>query len=177
MKSDSEQQREFQRRLELIAQRSKTQTVFVGEDEAYQVPRGERKLRRSRFGILGNLWTPVSMLLALVIGAAGHAVGMLIRFNLHGINGWAERPDLDMLAQLFIGFGIAMLAGALIGLRSGSHTVLTLAGSALGVLFFHNAVHLYPDLFTRITSPLWVGQVLARTRPHSLLWMGISFPF
>ena len=176
MTSESDQQREFQRRLQRIEQRSKSQTVFVGEDETYQLPRRNWKVKRGGlFTLLGNAFYPMSMVLAVAVGVLAHAVGMLIRFYIHGLRGWSDKPDIDMLVQLFLGFAIAMTFGYLIGLRSSTHTPLKLAGAALGVLFFHNIVHLYPEEIGLLTSKMWVSQILGTTKAHSLLWMGISF--
>lgn len=180
MASDSEQHQEFQMRLQRISQhdRDKTQMIFVGEDEAYRISRRQRRARSAGLGsVLSNAFHPFAPILALAIGALGHAAGMLLRFDLSGLGGWSERPDIEMVVQLFVGFGIAMVACGLIGLRNGTHAALTLAGAAAGVLFFHNAVHLYPEFFTQMTSALWVSKMLAQTKPHSLLWMGISLQF
>jgi hypothetical protein len=47
----------------------------------------------------------------------------------------------------------------------------------VGVLFGHNAVHLYPKLYAALTSEMWVNQVVTHTKLHSMLWRGISFVF
>ena len=86
-------------------------------------------------------------------------------------------PDIEMVVQVVIGFAIAMVLGYFVGLRSNALTSLKSAGSALGVLFFHNAVHLYPQFFALLTSEIWVNQIVSHTHPHTLLWRGISFVF
>ncbi len=179
MRASSDQQREFQARLQRVAERASghVQTIHVGEDETYTLPRRVRSAPRSGpLAVLINAFYPVSMVLAAALGALGHLAGMLIRFHAMGLQGWSEKPDVDMVVQVILGFGIALIVGHLIALRSSSHILLNLAGAAAGVLFMHNLVHLYPEIATRLTSPLWVSRMLAATKPHSLLWMGISFP-
>lgn len=175
MNAESEQQIEFQSRLQRISQRATSQTLFVGSDEVYQLARRERSAKRR--GPLAKAFYPVLVLLALALGALGHAGGMLARFHICGLTGWSERPDLDMLVQLAVGFAVAMVLGCLIGLRLTRQMLVKLAGSGMGVLFFHNAVHLYPAVFGKLTSAMWVSQVIGTTKAQSLLWMGISFPF
>ena len=163
------------KRIEANA-RARTQRLFVGEDESYIVPRRTYVVQRTGIaGLLGNAMYPVSMVLAVLLGLIAHAAGMIMRFYVQGLPDWKANPDLEMLKQLVMGYALAMVFGYLIGLRSSTLTPLKSLGAALGVLFFHNAVHLYPQVFARMTSALWVSQMIAHTHAHSLLWRGISF--
>lgn len=175
-----DQQAEFASRLQRIAERARnhTQTIFVGEDEVYDIQRGTRKSKPSSLlSGLGNAFYPVSLALAVVLGALSHAMGMVLRFHVKGLKPWSDSPDIEMLVQIVLGFCLALVLGHFLRLRSTTHTPLKLFGAGLGVLLFHNAVHQWPELFASLTSPLWVSKVCAVTKAHSLLWRGISFPF
>lgn len=176
----SDQQAEFDLRLRRIADRAstRTQTIFVGEDEIYDIQLRVRKRQVSAFGqAIGNALYPVSLLLAVALGAVSHALGMLLRFQVMGLKPWSPNPDIEMLVQLVLGFCLALVVGYFLRLRSTTHTPLKLFGAGLGVLLFHNLVHQWPDLFGQLTSPMWVSKLCAMTKAHSLLWRGISFPF
>lgn len=157
---------------------ARTQRVFVGEDESYVVPRRDWKVKRSGLAVLlGNAAYPLSMVIALLLGVAAQGLGMVIRFWVEGLRDWSANPDMEMIKQLVPGYVLAVVLGYMIGLRSTTLTSLKLLGAALGVLFFHNAVHLYPAVFAKLTSPLWVSQLMAHSKAHSMLWRGISFIF
>lgn len=166
---------EFSARLQRIeaSNRARTQRVFVGEDESYVVPRHTWKPKSSATGrMLGNLAYPVSLVLSLIFGAAAHGLGMVIRFYVQGLPDWKANPDIEMMVQLLLGIILAIVLGHLVHLRN---RTLTSVGAAIGVLFFHNAVHAFPQAFAKLTSELWVSQIMAHTKAGSLLWRGISF--
>ena len=178
MQAISDTHHDFSLRLKRIeaSVTARTQRVFVGEDESYVVPRHVWKVKKSGLsGLICNAFYPLSMVLALILGMAAHALGMILRFYVQGLPDWKANPDLEMLKQLVLGYALAMVFGYLLGLRSSVLTPLKSVGAALGVLFFHNAVHLYPKIFARLTSELWVSQMMAHTQAHSMLWRGISF--
>lgn len=165
------------KRIEATAA-ARTQRLFVGEDESYLVPLRTWKVERSGLAVmLGNASYPMSMVIAVVMGVAAHGLGMVIRFWLEGLRDWSANPDMEMIKQLVLGYALAIVLGYLIRLRSTTLTSLKLLGAVLGVLFFHNAVHLYPAVFAKLTSALWVSQLMAHTTAHSMLWRGISFIF
>ncbi len=171
-------QNDFALRLERIASasRARTQRVFVGEDESYVVPRHEWKHKASgATTALGNAMYPLSLVLAVVVGIVAHGVTMVARYYIDGLPDWNANPNIEMFKQLVMAYVLAMVVGYLIGLRSSTLTALKVLGCALGVLAFHNAVHMYPDLFAKLTSQLWVAQMIAHTKAHSLLFRGISF--
>lgn len=165
------------KRIEASAD-ARTQRLFVGEDESYVVPRREWKATKSGLSAtLGNAFYPASLVLAVVLGAAAHGLGMLARFYVEGLHDWNANPDLEMTKQLVLGYAFAMVLGYAIGLRGTTLTSLKMLGVTLGVLFFHNAVHLFPAFFAKLTSQLWVSQMIAHTKAHAMMWRGIGFVF
>ncbi|MBI1172724.1 hypothetical protein GC209_15110 [bacterium] len=165
------------KRIEASAQ-ARTQRLFVGEDESYVVPRRERKVERSRLAVMfGNAAYPLSMGMAVALGFGAQGLGMVIRFWVEGLRDWNANPDIEMVKELVLAYALAMVLGYLLGLRSTTLTSLKVLGAALGVLFFHNLVHLYPAIFAKLTSQLWVSQMMAHTKAHAMMWRGISFAF
>ena len=154
------------------------QLLWVGVDEVYSMPRRERKAHVTGFGALvQNAAYPVSTLAAVILGAVSHAIGQIGRYHVQGLSNQAANPDIETLAQIILGIVIAMALGYVFRLHSKSFTTLKSMGVVLGVLFMHNAVHLYPKVFAVLTSPMWVNQVVSQTEAHSMLWRGISFVF
>jgi len=173
MNAISHNHSDFAARVKRIEKGAKSQTLYVGVDEAYTLKRREKLVRLTagqRF--FRKAAAPFAIVIALAVGAASHGLGRVAMFHLKGMPDPSVSPDIDMLEQCVIGFAIAMVVGAVLGLRSGRATVMSLAGALLGVLLFHNAVHLYPDFFTLVTSPDWVHQIVARTSYWSVLWRG-----
>ena len=155
---------------------SSKQLLFVGVDEVYSIPIKPRQVVLSPLrAMFGNVMYPLSLILAVIVGALGHGAGMVIRYYVQGLPDLNANPDIEMVVQVVLGFSIAMVLGYILGLRSSSLTTLKSAGSALGVLFFHNAVHMFPQVFAVLTSGIWVNQMVTHTHPHSILWRGISF--
>ena len=70
-----------------------------------------------------------------------------------------------------------MVFGYYMGLRGRELTPLKSLGAALGVLFFHNLVHMYPHVFVILCSKAWVNYVMQHTKAHSMVWRGINFVF
>ena len=154
------------------------QLLWVGVDEVYAVPRRERKARITAFrALVQNAVYPASILAAVVLGAVSHAIGQIARYHVQGLSNQAANPDIETLAQVILGIVIAMALGFVFRLHSKSFTTLKSTGVLIGVLFLHNAVHLYPKGFAVLTSPMWVNQVVTQTEAHSMLWRGISFVF
>ena len=170
---------EFAARLARIERdaATSTQRLFVGVDEVYQVPLRVRKVRRSggeiAFHKVGVLF---EMAFAMGLGAVAHGIGQIGRFILHGVPTATANPDQEMLVQVLIGFGVATMLGSVLGVRWNERPFLKAVGAACGVLFLHNAVHLYPEMFEAATSKAWVDQIIAHTRAHSILWRGVSIP-
>ncbi len=154
------------------------QLLWVGMDEVYSMPRRERKASVTGFrAVVQNAVYPVSIIAAVVLGAISHGIGQVARYHVQGLPDQKSNPDIETLVQVILGIVIAMALGYVFRLHSRSFTTLKSTGVVIGVLFMHNAVHLYPQGFALMTSPMWVNQVVSQTEPHSMLWRGISFVF
>lgn len=176
----SPSQIEFNKRIARISSGAvaSKQLLFVGMDEVYLLPKREHMAKREGFGdLLGKAMYPVLLLMAVALGGVSHASGQVMRYHLLGMPEQGGNPDIEMAAQLVIGFCIAMVLGYGIGLRARAFMALQLLGAALGVLFFHNAVHLWPGVFAALCSQSWVDRIVTLTAPHSMLWRGIGVVF
>lgn len=153
-----------------------TQMLFVGVDEAYVMPRRDRKVKRSPSrAFIGNLLYPVSLVAAVVLGAVAHGLGQVVRFHVQGLPDLHANPDIETLVQIILGIVIAMVIGTALGLNAKAFMTLKSVGVVVGVLFGHNAVHLWPKLFAALTSEMWVSQVVTQSKLFTLMWRGISF--
>ncbi|PZQ99521.1 MAG: hypothetical protein DI533_02290 [Cereibacter sphaeroides] len=175
------QEAEFAARIARIeaasAGKGKT-TLYVGVDESYVF---DRPTRRGPPGglmaALQNAGYPLSVILSFALGAFAFCVGRYIRYQLSGMAETKTDPDVEMLIDLMVGVAIALLMGQLDRLKSYEQLIAKSLGVVFALLTFHNLVHMYPDEFSLLFSPLWVSKILATTEPHSILWRGISFVF
>lgn len=169
----------FQRRLSRLQSGKVSRNVlWVGDGESHALPTRERRRPQSRMReLLGRLFYPLAEVMAVALGFAGYGLGLILRYHLQGLPDAKSNPDIDMAVQVIAGFLIAIVVGHLIGLRARSLISVKALGAVAGLLLFHNLVHMYPHLFQQATSKLWVSEVLAQTKPHSLYWRGISLVF
>lgn len=167
----------FQRRLRRYQSGEvPRQVIFVGTDESYAIPPRKRVVKRSGLGgLVRNALYPISMASAVALGFMAHGVVQVARYHLQGMPDPQANPDIEMVAQVVMGFALAMVLGYFTGLRSRELTPLKSMGAALGVLLFHNLVHAFPHAFDLICSKMWVNYVVTHTKAHSLVWRGISF--
>lgn len=178
MSATSAHQAAFQARLARIqAGKGFTKsTVYVGIDTAFTYqPQGQRKAGMGQ--VARNAGFALSFPMALLAGFLGFGLERYAAFIFAGRPDPQANPDLEMVKMAATAFGIAVVATHLMGLRDRGLLVAKALGVAGGMLFFHNLVHAWPQVFEQVFSPIWVARVLAETEPQSLLWRGISFPF
>jgi hypothetical protein len=156
---------------------SARQILFVGADEVYSVPRRDKTTNTApRRAALGLITYPFSVLLAVGLGLGAHGMGQIARFHVVGLPDPTWSAEAEMLSQVVVGMVVAMVLGWVLHLTSHVHVTLKALGVVLGVLFFHNAVHLWPEAFAAATSEVWLQDVLAHSTPQSLAWRGVTYP-
>ena len=178
MDAASENHLDFAERVKRIEKMraSAQQLLWVGVDEVYAMPCRSRTPKRSRGRtILANLMYPLSMVVAVALGTLSHAIGQVARFHVQGMPDPSANPDVEMLVQIVVGVVISIVLGFFLKLNNHTFTTLKSVGVVLGLLFFHNAVHLWPKAFASATSVLWVNDIVTHTKPGSLMWRGITF--
>ena len=170
---------EFARRVARInsGAASSKRTLFVGMDESYVIPLKRTAQKASDGGALRNALAPLSLILAFAIGVVAHGLAMVARYHLIGLPKVKASPDIEMLTQFALGFLLALLCAKALRLKEPSQQVARSLGVVAAVLLAHNLVHAYPEEVGRVFSPLWVADVVTSTKPHSLLFRGLSFQF
>lgn len=176
----SPQQLEFSARIARInagAAHTRT-TVYVGVDDAFSfVPKARVVRGEGLAGTLQNAGYPLSFAASVLIGIVAHAVTVWFRFKLTGMPDPAADPTTEMGVMLALGFTVALVAGYILGLSSRETMPMKSLGVVLGMLFFHNAVHAWPQAFEQAFTKVWVNHIVTSTEAQSLLFRGISFTF
>lgn len=152
-------------------------TVFVGMDTAFTYTPPNRRRKGGLFQALSNAGYALSFPFCLAVGFVSHMAERYVDFVLAGMPDPNANVDVQMVKMAAIGFAITVVVTHLLGLREKGLLLPKLLGVAAGMLFFHNLVHMYPQFFETVFSPIWTARIIALTEPHSMFWRGISFPF
>ena len=164
-------------RIESAAGR-RTATLYVGPDESYVLDRPDTRAGDASLVILAeNASYPLSMVFSFIIGFLAYGLGCWVRFQLTDAAATRPDPDMEMIIGLSVGLLIALLVGQLDRMKAPEQIVAKALGVVCSLLMFHNLVHLFPDVFERLFSPIWTSKVLGSTAARSVLWRGISFTF
>lgn len=176
----SPQQLEFSARIARInagAMNTRT-TVYVGVDDAFSfIPKARVVRGEGLIGLMQSAGNPLALAVSLMIGIVAHALTVYFRFKLTGMPDPAVDPTIDMGVALVLGIVTAFVLGHLIGVSSRETTATKALGVVLGMLFFHNAVHTWPQIFEQAFNKDCVTHIMTSTEAHSLLFRGISFTF
>jgi hypothetical protein len=151
-------------------------TVFVGGDLSFSYDPKGRRTRRTASKI-SNVAQVLSVPLAILSGVAGNLGQRYSDYILNGLPTVPESPEVDMAIVAVTSAAIAILLAHLLGLRDRSLLVPKLIGVAVGMIFLHNAVHVWPATFDAAFSPMWTSHMTAMTEPSSLFIRGISIRF
>lgn len=173
----TESQQDFAARLQRIAANSAgaQQLVYVGADEVYAVPRGQRRARVSAGRrLLGRLMRPLGLVLAFVIGMAGYAAAAVALFHLRGLAEPMGGLVWELGTQLGTGLAMALGVGVVLqGLR-GKLLATQALGVGGGALVLPTAVQLWPAIFESLTSASWVARVAASSAPNVPLLQAVA---
>lgn len=152
--------------------------LWVGTDESIAIPVRNRVVKTSGMrAALRNAVYPLTLLASVALGFVSYGLAQVARYHLQGLPDPQANPDIEMVSQLVIAFSLAMVLGYFLGLRARELTSLKSLGAFLGVVLFHNVVHLFPHVFDVLCSKMWVNYVVTHTKAYSLIWRGISFVF
>jgi hypothetical protein len=170
---------QFQKRLARLNSGAAARNVlWVGTEEFYEIPIRPKLVRKTgALGVVKNALYPVSMLGAVAVGFICHGIVLVARYQFVGLPDPTANPDIEMVSQIVMSYSLATVLGYFVGLRGRELMPLKSLGAALGLLLFHNLVHLYPQVFDVLCSKSWVNYVVTHTKAHSLVWRGISFVF
>jgi hypothetical protein len=170
---------EFQERLARIqsGQGFTRDTIYVGLDGAFTyVPKGRRK-GRALGQAAGNAGYALSFPFCLAVGFLCHVLERYADAVLNRTPDPNANIDVEMVKVAVTAFMLTVVATHLLGLRDRGLLLPKLLGVAGGMLFFHNFVHLWPEFFGSVFSPMWVAHITSVTEPSSMVFRGIVFPF
>jgi hypothetical protein len=169
----------FQKRLKRLTDGEAPRNVlWVGTDEYFEIPaKSKPRKPRGLAALIANAIYPISVMAAVSLGIIAHGLVLMLRYQIQGLPNANANPDIEMVAQLAMAFALSMVLGHFTGLRAQNFTSLKALGAGLGLLFFHNLVHMYPQVFDILFSKSWVNYVTQHTHAHSMVWRGISFVF
>lgn len=175
----SAQQQEFQDRIARIlsGQGATKATVFVGQELSFTYQPANRRGGQGLAEVARNAGYALSFPVCLLAGTLSHGIERYAEFVFRGLPSPPANPDVEMVKVAVTSLCIAIVLTHLVGLRDRALFLPKMLGVAAGMLFFHNFVHLWPQVFDLLFSPLWVAKVTAMTEPHSLLFRGISIAF
>lgn len=171
---DDAQKLQFQQRLDRIAKGGPNTIgqVYVGPAE---MPDSKKKKKSAGPDILDNLFIPISMIGAFLVGALAVFVTRFVRFHMMGGDLTGDNADLWMIVDSVIAVGIVITLRSLFRFGGKALETAKTVGIVAMILTMHNFVHLAPGTFSKVFSPEWTDQVIATTEPKSILFRGISF--
>jgi hypothetical protein len=175
----SAQHDEFQDRIARIlsGQGATKATVYVGQEISFAYVPANRQGGGGLGQVARNAGHALTFPACILAGIGAHGMERYADFVLRGLPRVPQNADVEMMKVAMTSLCIAIVLTHLLGLRERALLVPKILGVAAGMLFFHNFVHLWPHLFDRLFSPLWVAKVTAMTEPQSLLFRGISIAF
>lgn len=152
-------------------------TVYVGMEDVFTyVPKARRK-GRSLGEAANNAGYALSFPFCFLIGFLCHFLERYANFILDQRPDPNANVDVETVKIAVTAFMLTVVFSHLLGLRDRGLVVPKFLGVAAGMLFFHNFVHFWPNLFGAIFSPIWVAHVTTITEPSSMIFRGIIFPF
>lgn len=157
----------FQARLQRMASHSgnTNATLHIGmSDQLERAAFNRRAIAAGPAAPKEPSSAPLHLGLAIVSGGMGWAWAHWLRVTMMP----ATDPLVALLADLSLGVTALLLLRAILGLHGKAILVLQLLGMSAGILFLHNAVHQWPELFARVFPAPWVSSVLTDTLPMSV---------
>ena len=152
-------------------------TIFVGLDEVYQVTYRRGGKQAGPVAAVGNVLMPMFLFMAVALGALSFGIATWIRFQMQGQGAGVPDPMTEMAIQAAAALAVVFVISRAIPFRARMVKSMMMV-SAVGTMFlYHNAVHIFPDVFAQVFSPGWVELVQATTQPQSVVWQGQSFTF
>ncbi len=156
---------------------SSKSTLYVGLDEIYHVSYSGRGKPSSAATAVNNFLFPFYVMIAMGFGIVAFGIASWVRFRFVGLSAGSGDPMTEMAIQAGAALAAAIVLNIVLPFRSRPLKVAMAIGAISTTVFFHNAVHLYPETFARVFSPDWVEVIQATTKPQSVLWQGRSYTF
>ena len=176
--STAAQKSEFLARLSRIEKGigSSKSTLYVGLDETIMVnSKASARLKKQVATVPARPMGIFAAILSIAFGAA--VVGLVAYLRFYFTGEAVLLADSDMMTAVHgsVALAIAVFAGFMVKMPLLKYTPATALGVCLGLVSFHNLVHVYPAQFASMFSPIWVEQVVTMTEANSIIWRGVTY--
>ncbi|MDH5797802.1 MAG: hypothetical protein OEZ19_04495, partial [Paracoccaceae bacterium] len=178
MISSGHHQNQFKDRIQRINSGPGAQ-VFVGpaKDATPQnAAKSKKKVRTAEeAGVAdwaGNILLPFGLVWSFFLGIFVVMMARFLRFLVTGGTIYGIEMDLVLLVDASVAIALGIGLRSAIPKRRILPTLFRTAGTAAALVMMHNPVHVFPDIFGAIFSPMWVQEVLQNTLPWSIHLLG-----
>lgn len=155
---------------------SSKSTLYVGVDGTVMADsRQSAKLQKQAVAAPAKPLGIFGALLSVVFGIFALGLTLYLRFSMTGETGPLNNSDFAILQNGGIALAIALVCGFMVKMPMVKFAAATLCGVMVGLVGFHNLVHVYPTEFAQVFSPVWVEQVVSSTPANSIIWRGESY--
>ncbi|MBV1903576.1 MAG: hypothetical protein KUG58_08075 [Marinosulfonomonas sp.] len=169
---DQEQKKNFGERLKRISKggANTTAQVYVGPVE-------EAKVRRQADAgdLSSSMQYPLWIIGAVILGAGSVVLSRLVRFQVTGGALAGENSDLLMIVDGVVALTFVIAFRSMLGVNGLSMKLAKIVGVVAMIGLMHSLVHEAPGAFAKVFSPVWVNEVIATTKPRSVLFLRGGF--
>ncbi len=155
---------------------SSKSTIYVGLDEVYQITYRKRG-KKSGPSTAGNALMPLFAVIAVALGALAFGIATWIRFQMMGQGAGVPDPLTETGIQAGAALAMAFVIARALPFCARTLKIVMAISAVCTMFVYHNAVHIFPDVFAQVFSQSWVDLVQATTLPQSVVWQGQSFTF
>ena len=124
-----------------------------------------------------NLAYPGSIVGACILGLLSVVISRYCMFHITGAPDPDADPDLTMIVDGALAFGIAFVLRMAFMMTDKVHLASKTVGIWIALTCMHNLVHDYPGLWSTAFSEEWVERTTEMTEPRSFYFRGYSFLF
>jgi hypothetical protein len=176
--STAGQKNEFLSRLARIESgtASSKSTLYVGIDGTIMASsKDSAKLKKQALAAPSKPLGIFAAVLSVIFGAIALGLTLYMRFSITGEAGPLNNTDMTMAINGGAALAIALFCGFMVKMPMLKYTPVAAIGVMLGMVGYHNLVHVYPAEFAQMFSPVWVDQVVTSTPANSIIWRGETF--
>lgn len=155
---------------------SSKSTLYVGVDGTVMASsRANAKLKKQAAAVPSTPIGLIGAIFSIAFGAAALGLTLYLRFSFTGEPGPLDNSDMTMAINGGAALIMALFSGFMIKMPMLKFAPACVLGVMLGLVGFHNLVHVYPTQFAEMFSPIWVDTVVSSTEANSIIWRGKTF--
>lgn len=117
---------------------------------------------------------PVAILGGFLVGILAVVFARYVRFQVLGSGLAGDDPDITMVIDATLAGACSFFVFALLRIDGAAVKASQTLGIVAMVIAMHNVVHAVPGLFSVAFSKSWTENVVASTKPNSVLFRGAS---